>query len=169
LTAAKAILVFEFGSVAERTGRQDIFAIDVDRVLHVIETEHTISVPLAPTVVEGIINHHGRILTIVDPAPLVRLPRQPQPIGQVVILRRRATKGGHIGLKVMRIREIISLTQLEPCDVVTGPGVKQVLRHERDLIHVLSYEAILSELDRCFDAPAANRPSVENQDQGVRP
>jgi purine-binding chemotaxis protein CheW len=142
-------LIFDLGG-PDSAGAAPAFAIDVRFVLQVLEAEGATPVPLAPDVVEGIINHHGRILTVVDPAPLLELPPQPQAVSQVVILRRAGGAASQVGLKVARTREIVAAGRLEPVDVAGGPAVRCVVRRDHGLIHIVSHEAVLAELGRRF-------------------
>ena len=140
-----------------------IFALAVTHIMQVMEAGVVTPVPLAPSVVEGVLNHHGRIVTIVDPAPLLGLAPQPQPANQVVILRRRAGMGGGVGLKVNRTFEIVAASDLVEAEVPPGPGIQQVLRQDPKLVHVISHDALLMELSDCFDLPPARRPDAEAQ------
>ncbi len=140
-----------------------IFALAVTHILQVMEATVVTPVPLAPAVVEGVLNHHGRIVTIVDPAPLLGLAPQPQPANQVVILRRRAGTAGGVGLKVNRTHEIVAASGLAETDVPPGPGIQRVLRQDPQLVHVISHDALLMELSDCFDLPPVGRSSAEAQ------
>ena len=144
------------------------FGLDVAHVAQVLEIESTVAVPLAPSVVEGIVNHQGRILTIVDPAPLLDLPPQAHRATQVVILRRSMGAGGNVGVKVARIRDIVRVDQLEEVDVDAGDAVRCVLRRDRDLIHIVAYQALLAELAKCFDASDVGETSAR-ETEGARP
>jgi len=166
-------LVFEIGEIGRPDtsadeSSPDAFAIDVAHVLNVLEAEHVVQVPLSPAVVEGVLNHHGRIVTVIDPAPLLELAPQPDPVAHVVILRRPGGIGGHIGLKVVRTQEIVAAARLEEMALQGGACVDRVVRRERHLIHIVSYDALLSELsDQFAYQERADQPSTGPQ--GVSP
>ena len=139
-------LVFELGL----PGGHAVYALDALSVLQVVELSQVTPVPLAPPPVRGIMNHHGRIVTVVDPAPLLALPQQGQESAQVVILRRDGRRSGHLGLLAWRIFEIVAKLSLERVDVSTGPYVAWVAQAKKRLIHVIDLEALLQGLGHQF-------------------
>lgn len=142
-------LIFELGSLGERVKGPDCFALDVAAVLGVVETVDVTAVPLAPDVIEGIVNHQGRIVTIFDPAPILGLEAQPQPAAVVVMLR-RPDGGGNVGLKVSRIREIVAAEGLAASGVPAGGCVAWVAQRDTRLIHVIAPVPFVEELNRRF-------------------
>ncbi len=158
-------LIFELGSPDERQNGGDCFALDVASVLGVVETSEVTAVPLAPSVIDGIVNYQGRIVTIFDPAPLLGLEPQPQAAAVVVMLR-RPDGGGNVGLKVWRIREIVAAEQLAVADVPSGGCVGWVARRDTRLIHVISPAPFVAELGLRFGRePAGER----GRRQGANP
>ena len=77
-------LLFELG---DSTGTIGTFGIDVANVWQVIEPLALKEVPLCPPIVEGIMSHGGRIVTVVDPSPVLGFTPQDGEVKQVVIVR----------------------------------------------------------------------------------
>jgi chemotaxis signal transduction protein len=149
-------LVFDIGREESGGGA---FALEVSRVFQVIEPSYVSMVPLAPPVVLGILNHHGRIITVVDPAPLLELPPQDGPVLQAVVLRQGPKGPNNLGLKVARIQGIIARADLAEVEVESRPGVAWVAQAGRRLVHVLATEPLLERLSRLFGS--LERSSVQ--------
>ena len=148
-------IVFELGPHPGLAG----FAMEVGSVLRVIDLDVIVPVPLAPGPVRGIMNHNGRIVTLVDPAPLLGLPQQP--VGgpaQVLLLRRDERRKGNLGLLVRSIHEIVSRSALERVEVQAGPCVSWVANVKHRLIHVVDLEPLLHGLSELFGAEERNEP-----------
>ena len=98
----EAILVFELDTPS---GEAANFALEVAHVQRVVELPPIFPVPLAPWAVRGIVNYDGRILTVVDPGPILHLG--PQPVGSefAVILRHGSN---NVGVQVPRIRDVVA-------------------------------------------------------------
>jgi chemotaxis signal transduction protein len=157
-------LIFELASPGERLKGPDCFALDVSTVLGVVEADDITAVPLAPSVIDGIINHNGRIVTIFDPAPILGLPAQPK-ASSVVVMLRRPDGGGNVGLRVSRIREIVAKQHLAVAGVPAGGCVDWVAQRDSRLIHVIQPAPFVAELNRRF----GREPDAERRRQGASP
>ncbi|OGQ90179.1 MAG: hypothetical protein A2289_19980 [Deltaproteobacteria bacterium RIFOXYA12_FULL_58_15] len=163
------VLVFELGpSVGHRDppvldGRRGVFGIEVAQLLQVAEPGTISPVPLAPTVVLGIMNFHGRIVTVVNPAPILgvnNVPAMPGPDTRVLLLRQGQLAKGNVGLYVSRVHSILPSGELSSADVSTGPCVKWVLQHSQRLINIIHVEHLLDRLIREFGAGQQVRQGV---------
>lgn len=155
--AAFSFLVFEMDDHPEghneafRDRQPHEFGIELLDIEGVVEVQQVSQVPLAPSWVRGMINHKGRIVTVVDPAEILGCRAQEQMPKQLVLMRR--LRGlGMIGLQVGRIREILPVTTLEEVDMVGGPCTDWVGQVENRLVHVLSVQALLTEITRAFSS-----------------
>lgn len=147
-------VIFEVGMPAGVAA----FGIDAAMVMQVIDVETLTPVPLAPPMVHGILNHNGRIVTVIDPAPLLGLEGASCGIEQVIILRREGRSKGHVGLLVLRIGEILAKSSLERVDVQAGPCVAWVARAKHRLIHIIDLEALFEKLGHQFGPPERGLP-----------
>ncbi len=158
-SAGGPFLVFDIGT-GEVDDRGGTYAIDVGHVFQVIEPGRVSPVPLAPAVVLGILNHHGRIVTVVDPAPLLELPPQEGPVTQAVILRQGLRGPANLALKAARIHGIVVRGDLAEVDVPARSCVAWVAQSGRRLVHVVALEPLLERLSRLFGA-VDSRPTVQ--------
>jgi chemotaxis signal transduction protein len=156
---AGPFLVFDIGAV-DLSMQAGTYAIDVSHVFQVIEPGRVSPVPLAPAVVLGILNHHGRVVTLVDPAPLLALERQAGPVTQAVILRQGVRSPANLGFRVSRIHGIVARGDLAEVDVDKPPCVAWVAQSGRRLIHIVALEPLLERLSRLFES-VDSRPLVK--------
>jgi purine-binding chemotaxis protein CheW len=154
--SAGPYLVFALADSSDSTG--DRYALDVSSVLQVIEPESVTPVPLAPDVVLGIINHHGRIVTVVDSGKLLDIGGRAAPGGQVVILRQSLRGQPNLGLQVSRSHGIVSSAELPMAEVAAGPGIAWVAQAGRRLVHIVELAPLLTRLGRLFGTPDATEP-----------
>jgi chemotaxis signal transduction protein len=153
-------LVFEIGVGA-------LFALTVDNVWQVIEPESEPSpVPLAPSFVRGIISHHGRIVTVVDPASIFGLPPQSASVPQIVVLRLGRRGVANLGLQSMRSHGIVPESELKMVDVEKAPCVAWVAQAGRRLIQIVEVEAFYEQLSEQFGREA-NPDVLSAPAQGV--
>src|SRR5271165_3383420 len=98
-----------------RTGRQfstflvaDLFfGVDVLRVQEVLRFHPMTPVPLAPGVIEGLINLRGQIVTAIDMRRRLRLP--PRPDGKTPMNMVLRTEDGAVSLLVDEIGDVLDV------------------------------------------------------------
>lgn len=83
------------------------YLISADSVEEIIDTIHMTEVPLAPKWVEGLINLRGTILTVVNLAELIQLPR-PEQHRNIFIMTHGEDKKG------LLIEEVIEVLDIQP-------------------------------------------------------
>ncbi len=150
-------LVFEVGDGG-------LFALEVAKVWQVLEPQTAPSpVPLAPGVVRGIISHHGRIVTVVDPAPILALPPQGERVPQIVVLRHGRRGAANLGLQSMRSHGIVPQKELAVAEVDKAPCVAWVARSGRNLVQIVDVEALYEKLAEQFGSAQAMSAPVREQ------
>ncbi len=166
-TRAASVLIFELGQAAPPL-EASLFGIDVTQVLHVFEPSTPSPVPLAPSIVLGIVNHHGRIVTVVDPGPILGI--ESTGLGgtesRVILLRRGELATGNVGLYVRQVHEIVPAAGLKAVDVPVAKCVEWVAQRGRHLINIVRVESLLAEIGREFSGPSpreSRRASVGAQ------
>ncbi|MEM6731068.1 MAG: chemotaxis protein CheW [Myxococcota bacterium] len=157
--SASQILLFELDDGEQPIGT---FGVDVGEVWQVIEPTELREVPLCPPTVVGIMSYGGRIVTVVDPSPVLGFAAQSGPIGQVVIVRDERRPLGNLGLKVSRIRQIVDMSAMKEADVAAGPHIRCAVQLGARLVHVIDVAAFMNGLGKEFGpAPdAAPREGV---------
>ncbi len=83
------------------------FGIEVVQVQEVLRYQEMTPVPMAPDVVEGLINLRGQIVTAVDMRR--RLALQPRPEGQMPMNTVVRTAGGAVSLLVDEIGDVVEV------------------------------------------------------------
>jgi len=83
------------------------FGVDVLRVQEVLLFQHMTRVPLAPQVIEGLINLRGQIVTAIDMRRLLRLPERAE--GQAPMNMVLRTEDGPVSLLVDEIGDVVDL------------------------------------------------------------
>ncbi|MBI5509773.1 MAG: chemotaxis protein CheW [Deltaproteobacteria bacterium] len=154
-------MVFELE--AEVAANADVvggFGVEVSNLLQVIEPTSLTPVPLAPAVVLGIMSHRGRIVTVVDPSPILMSDARPRLSAEarVVLLRHGQRTTGNVGLLVTRVREIVPAADLKQIDVPPGSGMGWVARRGRRLINIIPVEPFLAGLVAEFGSGRAFEP-----------
>ncbi|MBN1961320.1 MAG: chemotaxis protein CheW [Deltaproteobacteria bacterium] len=142
-------LLFDIGTKKD-SDRIDTFAIDVSNVFQVIELGHIAPVPLAPEVVLGILNHHGNIVTIVDPAKILNLSASSQKSTQAVILRQNVRSSTQLGFKVSHIWGILPRNDLLVVPIPPQECIAWAAQVSLRLVKVLALTSLLESLSRLF-------------------
>ena len=157
---AGSVLVFELGSEPGADGRLGTFGLEVAHVLQVIEPTELSAVPLAPAVVMGIMNYRGRIVTVIDPGPVLKVSSRQVPGAdtRVVLLRHGQRSTGNVGLYVSHVREIVPASELKEIDIPPGSSIGWVAQRGRRLINIVEVEPFLEGLAREFGSHRAFEP-----------
>jgi purine-binding chemotaxis protein CheW len=155
-----SVLVFEIGAVAMAEDRAGAYGVAVDAVFQVFEPSTLSPVPLAPPAVLGIMNHHGRIVTVVDPSRIleIRARELEGPESRVIMLRQGKRSTGNVGLRVTRVQAMVSAGELHTADVPAGPCIARVARHGHRLVNIIDVDSFLEELGREFGSSVTREP-----------
>lgn len=129
-----------------------LFGIEVLKVQEVMKTQETTEVPLAPTVVRGLMNLRGSIVSCIDLR--VRFGMLPAPAGIDPIHVVTQTTGGLVSFQVDRIGDVVEITDGSfepPPATLKGPArrlidgvykLKDSLLQVVNVEHILEFEAI---------------------------
>lgn len=151
MTPPGSMLLVELGDALDSDA--SIFALPVDRVQHVLDELRTTWVPLVPSLVRGIMNHQGRILTVFDPTSLLGLASHKACSGHAVVLRRE-DGSSNVAMLVTVVRGIVQYDALEDADVPTGPCVTSVVRKDDRLVQVIAVDGLIKALSSAFASSA---------------
>jgi len=120
------------------------FGVSVSQVQEVIRYQPITPVPLAPGVVEGMINLRGQIVIAIDLGRRLGLSRQPSDPMNVVV----RTAAGAVSLLVDKIGDVVEVDEssFEPPPPTAPPETRQVLlgvyKLEGRLLHLLDTEKV---------------------------
>ncbi len=104
------------------------FGVDVLRVQEVLRYQEMTRVPLAPEVIEGLINLRGQIVTAIEMRRLLRLPpRPPEQMPMNMVIR---TGDGAASLLVDEIGDVLEVdaANYEPPPDNLEPAVRELIR-----------------------------------------
>lgn len=135
-----------------------LFGVDVTHVQEVIRYQEMTSVPLAPTLIRGLINLRGQIVTAIDMRARLGLPARGEPLPMNVVLR---TGEGVVSLLVDEIGDV-----LQPNDAqfervpetifgVLRELVSGVYKLDRTLLLLVDVERLMSSIEMGTQAEAA--------------
>jgi purine-binding chemotaxis protein CheW len=84
-----------------------LFGIEIEDVQEVIREQELTRVPLAPAVVEGLINLRGQIVTAIDLRRRLELPDRPQDLEPMNVVL--PSRSGAVSLLVDRVGEVVEV------------------------------------------------------------
>lgn len=125
MTAASELTAGQFSTF---TVGDLFFGVDVLRVQEVLRYQQMTPVPLAPNVIEGLINLRGHIVTAIDLRRRLRLPpRSAERSPMNVVVR---TEGGAVSLLVDEIGDVLNVdsTQREEPPGNLDPAIRGLIR-----------------------------------------
>jgi len=123
------------------------FGVPVEKVQEVMEFHEITAVPLAPSVLPGIINLRGQILTTMNLKARLNLPEEENAATPMMIVVR--TSEGPMNLVVDRIGNVLDVDpeQFEKPTETLKPGVRAVTTHvckmEDRLLLLLDTEKVI--------------------------
>jgi purine-binding chemotaxis protein CheW len=105
------------------------FAVNVDRVLEVLQKQTITNVPNSPDFFKGVINFRGEIIPVVDTSIKLNLPVETLDEHYVVIVIELEIDGEKIvaGAMANKVNDVISIT---PQDIMPVPRMSKELRTE---------------------------------------
>ena len=139
------VLTFKLGG--------DLFGVEVDTAREIIEWSPLSFIPRAPEFALGIINYHGRVITVVDIARFFDINSLPPSLDTKVIIL--ASDEYQIGLKIDRAERI----EVFPDEVAKGQGeigakekeyIRAVLNLNGGVFNLLDVERIFEEIEDYF-------------------
>lgn len=104
------------------------FGVDVLEVQEVLQPQRMTRVPLAPAMIEGLLNLRGQIVTAIDMRRRLGLAARPGAGLAVHVVVR--TQGGAVSLLVDEIDDVLDAEpgSYEPAPDSLAPGLKELLR-----------------------------------------
>ncbi|MBV1859363.1 MAG: chemotaxis protein CheW [Nannocystaceae bacterium] len=122
------------------------FGVDVQNVHEVIRAQRMTLVPMAPSVVRGLINLRGRIVTAVDMRARLRFPPLESEDGSMNVVVQN--EEGAVSLLVDEIGDVLNVAQSLQAQVPPGLSpivaelVESVYKLEDDILLVLNPNAV---------------------------
>lgn len=124
------------------------FGVEVTRVQEVLRYQPMTPVPLAPEVVEGLINLRGQIVTAIDLRRRLALPPRPKGASPMNVVVR--TDDGSVSLLVDEIGDVMEVAEdtfEEPPETLKGAArelIPGAFKLDRRLLLVLDTDRVIS-------------------------
>lgn len=132
------------------------FGVDVLRVQEVLLFQQMTRVPLAPNVIEGLINLRGQIVTAIDMRRLLRLPdRAPGQAPMNIVIR---SEDGAVSLLVDEIGDVLDVDRAlhesppEGLDAAARQLIRGVYKLKDRLMLVLDVDKATTDLEEAKSA-----------------
>lgn len=139
------IMVFRLG--------EESYGIDVVKIMEIVEVSRLTPVPKAPKWVEGVLNHHGRIATVLNLYTFFDLPEIKEEVfKKIAVIDDPAMDIGILTeepIEVISEWEMTSELSGDPEFVKNKYVGKAVISKER-LINMLDVDKLINELDSYF-------------------
>ncbi|MEK7851483.1 MAG: chemotaxis protein CheW [Deltaproteobacteria bacterium] len=139
------IMLFQLG--------EENYGIDIAKVSEIVEFTPLTPVPRAPNWVEGILNHHGRIATVLNLSIFFDLPKgKEKTVKKIAVIDDPAMD---MGILLDDPIEVISLWETKAgisgdSDFVKNKYIGKVIISNGRLINVLDIDKMISDLDGYF-------------------
>ena len=124
------------------------FGVEVEKVQEVLRYQKMTSVPRAPSVVEGLINLRGQIVTAIDLRRRLELEARPDGCAPINVVLK--TKDGAVSLLVDKIGDVLQLSESsferppETLDGVARELIRGAFKLEDRLLLILDAEEALN-------------------------
>lgn len=131
----------------------ELLAFGLEHVEKVIEVDKLSFVPRAPSFIRGAINHHGKVIAVVDLREFLGLGRAAfTPDSRILIL---ASAVYHLGLLVDRVERIESVPRKGPLVQMPEPGetnpyVARIINLGGRILNLVDIEKLLVEIENYF-------------------
>jgi purine-binding chemotaxis protein CheW len=131
----------------------ELMGFELKYVEKVVEVGKFSFVPRAPAFVRGAINHHGKVIAVVDFREFVGMERrEPGPDSRILVL---ASDVYHLGLMVDRVERIESVPVRGPLVQApdpdeTNPYVAKMINLGGRILNLIDVEKLLVEIENYF-------------------
>jgi len=125
-----------------------LFGVEVEEVQEIILSQEVTPVPLAPPVIEGLINLRGQIFTAIDLRQRLELGERPPGLSPMNVILR--AERGSVSLLVDRIGDVITTSEdeFEPPPETLRGAPRELIRGSyklaKGLLLVLNLEQVLA-------------------------
>ena len=139
------VMIFQMG--------EENYGLTISQIREIVELTPLTPVPKTPTWVEGILNHHGRVVTVLNLSSFFDLPSlEGNILNRIAVLDARSAD---IGVLLGTTLEVISQWEasaegLKDTEFVRGKYISKVLSSKGRVINLIDIEKLVSDLDNYF-------------------
>jgi purine-binding chemotaxis protein CheW len=132
----------------------EYYATDIMEVERILGYEETTKLPDSPPFIEGVINHEGSILPVMNLAKRFNLPvKENKRECKIIVAKQLNSKIGIIVDVVSEVRDVNTGSIENPPEIVSGISkryIKGLIKVDKKIIIFLNLAAILSEEERAL-------------------
>jgi purine-binding chemotaxis protein CheW len=138
------VIVFQLGD--------ENYGLDIEGIREIVESSPLTPVPKAPNWVEGILNHHGTVVTVINPSSFFDLKMQGNALKRVVVLN---DPGMDVGFLLEGPMEVISEWETraeisKDPEFMKSKYIGRVVISKGRVVNILDTERFTGDLDGCF-------------------
>jgi purine-binding chemotaxis protein CheW len=136
---------------------EELFALNVNKVLEVLDKQHITRVPNAPDYIKGIINFRGDVVPVFESRHKFNLGQRDSNMSYVIIVLDLSTENEtfRIGAIVDKVKDVISFddSELKPVPAMSkdfnSDFLKGIFRQNEAFIMVLDVEKVFTNDEIC--------------------
>ncbi|MDW7691687.1 chemotaxis protein CheW [Flammeovirgaceae bacterium SG7u.111] len=143
---------------------KEMFAIEVEKVVEILEVSKITHVPKAPEYMKGVINLRGKVLPLIDTClkfglPAIELKTETCIVVILIEINKELT---HMGILVDEVMEVVEMDEKE---IQPTPGLenKNKLEFIKGILKVDEEFLMILDLDKAFSLDEIN--SVKNSEE----
>jgi len=130
----------------------ELFAVNVAKVLEVLQKQRITHVPNAPSYIRGIINFRGEVVPVFESRTKFNLPPRPEESSYVVIVFDLSKDADvfRIGAIVDKVKDVISIddTEIKPVPPMSNDFntefIQGIFKQQNDFIMLLNVEKVFT-------------------------
>lgn len=138
--------------------RDELFALEVQRVLKILEMQKLTNIPQAPDFIKGVVNHQGNVLPVVSTRLKFGLPEVDYTRDTCIIVAEIRQNEDIVELGLI-VDKVLQVNRFENQQITEFPDlgrkfnselIRGVFRREKDFVMVLDADRLFSGDDQLF-------------------
>ena len=137
---------------------EELFAVNVQKVLEVLQQQHITRVPNAPDYIKGIINFRGEVVPVFETRTKFNLPQREEDKEYVIIVLDLSndTDFFRVGAIVDKVKDVINIedTEIKPVPAMSkdfdSSFLKGIFKLQDNFIMLLDIDKIFSSDEKLF-------------------
>ncbi|HEY9124593.1 MAG TPA: chemotaxis protein CheW [Bacteroidales bacterium] len=137
---------------------EELFAVNVQKVLEVLQQQHITRVPNAPDYIKGIINFRGEVVPVFETRTKFNLPRREADKEHVIIVLDLSdnTELFRVGAIVDKVKDVINIedSEIKPVPAMSkdfdSSFLKGIFKLQDNFIMLLDIDKIFSSDEKLF-------------------
>jgi purine-binding chemotaxis protein CheW len=137
---------------------EELFAVNVQKVLEVLQQQHITRVPNAPDYIKGIINFRGEVVPVFETRTKFNLPQREADKEYVIIVLDLSndTEFFRVGAIVDKVKDVINIedTEIKPVPAMSkdfdSSFLKGIFKLQDNFIMLLDIDKIFSSEEKLF-------------------